>query len=130
MIVVDASALIAILLDEAEAATFVSILARSEDSCIAAPTLFETMIVAISKKEAVGVDDVHRLLAEFGIAVVPWTPGMAEFATEAFHRFGRSRHKAALNFGDCISYALAKSLDAPLLYKGNDFALTDIRVVV
>ena len=130
MIVVDASALIAILLGEAEAATFVSILSRPEDSCIAAPTLLEIMIVAISKKEAVGVDDVHQLLADFGIAVVPWTPGMANLATEAFRRFGRGRHKAALNFGDCMSYALARSLDAPLLYKGNDFALTDLQAAI
>ena len=55
---------------------------------------------------------------------------MANLATETFRRFGRGRHKAALNFGDCMSYALARSLDAPLLYKGNDFALTDLQAAI
>ena len=88
------------------------------------------MLVAISKKEAVGINHVEDLVAQFEIQAVPFTPGMAHLAADAFHRFGRGRHKAALNYGDCMSYALAKSLDAPLLYKGNDFALTDLRNAV
>lgn len=94
---------------------------------IAAPTLFETMLVAISKKETVGIHHVNALLDQFGIQIVPFSVELAPIAAEAYRRFGKGRHKAALNFGDCMSYALAKSLDAPLLYKGNDFALTDIR---
>ena len=66
------------------------------------------------------------LLDENGIETVDWTNSLADIATEAFMRFGKGRHKASLNFGDCMAYALAKSLDAPLLYKGDDFAKTDI----
>ncbi len=68
------------------------------------------------------------MLRTFGVEIVAVTPAHAEITIEAFRRFGRGRHKAGLNMGDCFSYALAKAPDVPLLFKGDDFAWTDIRV--
>lgn len=94
---------------------------------MAAPTKVEMLMVAISRKrieaKAVALD----LLEHYRIEVVDFTDPLTTLAIDAFDRYGKGRHKASLNFGDCIAYALAKSLDAPLLFKGNDFALTDIR---
>jgi ribonuclease VapC len=67
-----------------------------------------------------------ELVSSLGISLAPLDPSQANFASEAFLRFGKGRHPAKLNLGDCFSYALAKSLQAPLLYKGEDFAKTDI----
>ena len=94
---------------------------------MAAPTKVEMLMVAIGRKrieaKAVALD----LLEQYRIEVVDFTDLLTALAIDAFDRYGKGRHKASLNFGDCIAYALAKSLDAPLLFKGNDFALTDIR---
>ena len=70
---------------------------------------------------------VEDLLQNAKIEVVDWTDAMVSLAIDAFLKFGKGQHKAKLNFGDCMAYALAKSLNAPLLYKGADFAQTDIR---
>lgn len=74
-----------------------------------------------------GIDELNLLIEANGIEVISWTGELADAAAEAFLRFGKGLHPAKLNFGDCMAYALAKSLDAPLLYKGDDFAKTDIR---
>ena len=74
-----------------------------------------------------GIVELNLLIEANDIEVVSWTSELADAAAEAFLRFGKGRHPAKLNFGDCMAYALAKSLDAPLLYKGDDFARTDIR---
>ncbi len=124
MIVVDTSVLIAILQDEPEASDFLTIISSGR-SVVGAPTQFETLLVAA--KHPTGQADIGKLIASSSIECVPWTLQHATIAADAFLRFGKGRHKAALNFGDCMAYALAKSLDAPLLFKGNDFALTDIR---
>lgn len=128
MIVVDTSALIAILQSEPEAPAFQSILSRT--ACvIGAATKLETLLVA--SRRPTGQADVRTLIAACGIDIVPWTDDLTEIAAAAFLRYGKGReHPARLNFGDCMAYALAKSLDAPLLYKGGDFALTDVRSAV
>ena len=84
-------------------------------------------MVAVGRKDVPGRDMAEALLARFNIAVVPWTDDHAGIAADAFLRFGKGRHPANLNFGDCMAYALAKSLDAPLLFKGDDFSKTDVK---
>jgi ribonuclease VapC len=74
-----------------------------------------------------GRADLERLLSELAVEIVALAPQHAEIAIEAFRRFGRGRHRAGLNIGDCFSYALAKATDLPLLFKGDDFIHTDIR---
>ena len=123
MIAVDTSALIAILLDETESARCLAVLDRVDDLCIAAPTVTEAMIVALRRSVSSRLDDLFdRLDAE----VVPLTPARARAAGRAYDRYGKSFHAASLNYGDCFSYALAKERDCPLLFVGNDFALTDV----
>ncbi len=127
MIVVDTSALIAILRAEPDAEVFIDALQASPRCVMAAPTQFEMLMVALGRRSEEGQAAADALLVEYQIEIIGWTHAHADLAIEAFRKFGKGRHKAALNFGDCMAYALAKSLDAPLLYKGNDFALTDLR---
>lgn len=84
-------------------------------------------MVAMGRKDDRARLEADALLNNFDVEIIDWTGQLADVAIDAFEQFGKGRHKAGLNFGDCMSYALAKSLDAPLLYKDNDFALTDIR---
>lgn len=130
MIVVDTSAIMAILNGEPEAAAITDLLSLADDLIMAAPTKFELLMVAVGRKEEPGRDMAEALLAQFNMVVAPWTDEHARLAADAFLRFGKGRHKAALNFGDCMSYALAKSVDAPLLFKGNDFAETDVKAAL
>ena len=74
-----------------------------------------------------GGREIDVLIEDVGMAIVPVDQAQATIAREAFRRFGKGRHRAALNFGDCFVYALAKTLDASVLFKGNDFALTDLK---
>lgn len=123
MIAIDTSALIAILLEEVEAPRCLAVLDQVDDICIAAPTLTEAMIVALRRSVAPRLEDLFdRLDAE----VVPLTPVRARAAGRAYDRYGKSFHAAALNYGDCCSYALAKERGCPLLFVGNDFTLTDV----
>lgn len=129
-IVVDSSAIIAILLKEPERALFVSILDDSADACISAVTFVETFMVAMSRVPNFSFDHYIALMDGFGIRRVPVDDDQSVTSTQAFLRFGKGRHPAKLNLGDCFSYALAKSLNAPLLYKGEDFGRTDIVAAV
>jgi len=94
---------------------------------IAAPTLFESKMVAQGRSGARAIGDLDEILDIFQIDCRPWEAVHATIAYDAFCRFGKGRNPANLNFGDCMAYALAKALDAPLLFKGNDFGLTDIQ---
>lgn len=128
MIVVDTSAIIAILFGEAGASALIERLMLPGRVLIGAPTLFEIRLVMGGRQQEEGIDDANSLLKKTGIETVPWTAELADLATDAFLRFGKGQgHPAQLNFGDCMAYAVAKSLDAPLLFKGDDFARTDIR---
>ena len=125
MIVVDTSALVAILLHEDDAERYMDIMRRSETVTVGAPSAFELRLV-IQRK--LGFDyqrSVDVLFEAPEIEIVAWTPALVPLATDALLRFGG--RPARLNYGDCMAYALAKSLDVPLLYKGDDFARTDIR---
>ena len=95
---------------------------------MSAGTLVEIGIVVLHKRDASRLSDMYELINIYRIGIMPVSEAQARDAVQAYARFGKaSRHPARLNFGDCFAYALAKSLDAPLLYKGDDFARTDIR---
>lgn len=125
-IVVDSSAIIAILLKEPERALFVSTLDDSADACCSAVTFVETFMVAMSRVPDFTFERYIALMDGFGIRRIPVDDEQSVMSAQAFLRFGKGRHPAKLNLSDCFSYALAKSLNAPLLYKGEDFGRTDI----
>ena len=133
MIVVDSSAVVAIFRQEDEAAHYVECITKDNDPIISAASIVETSIVLRGLKK-IPSDKAERWLDEFieaaGIRIEPVTPEQARTARLAHRRFGKGTgHDAALNYGDCFSYALAKEMNAPLLCKGNDFPKTDIRIV-
>lgn len=124
--VVDSSALIAILQKEPERVVYIQALSSSPTNLLAAPTLVEAAMVAEKRKGDVGRRELDLLIQKSGMTVVAFDEAQAELARIAWRTYGRGRHRAALNFGDCFSYALAKHMNDTLLYKGNDFSLTDI----
>ncbi|HMU51986.1 MAG TPA: type II toxin-antitoxin system VapC family toxin [Geminicoccaceae bacterium] len=128
MMVVDTSAVLAILLDEPERDTFRRLLLPGP-SVISAGTLVETLRVASRHKRRTAPDGVWEFLELFAVAVVPVDAAQARLADEGQRRFGigRAAPPAVLDFGDLFAYALARHLDAPLLYKGDDFGRTDLR---
>ena len=123
--VVDTSALVAVLLGEPERDRFIELLADAEDPLISAATLLETSIVMLAKTGAEGVSDLDELLAAAAVRCVAVDAAQAHLAREAFARFGKGRARAGLNYGDCFAYALARSTARPLLFKGDDFIHTD-----
>jgi len=127
LMVVDTSALVAILLREPDADRFDRLLAEAPLRLMSAVTRVELSFVIEGRKREAGRADIERFLNDVHIEIAAVTPQQAEIAIEAFRRFGRGRHRAALNIGDCFSYALAKAIDHPLLFKGDDFIHTDIR---
>ncbi|MCB8914494.1 MAG: type II toxin-antitoxin system VapC family toxin [Thermoleophilales bacterium] len=125
--VIDTSAIIAILWSEADASRFAEAIEREANCCVSAATYVELAIVADGAKRPTPARDFDLLFERGGIRVEPFTPGQAQIARQAHQRYGRgSGHPARLNFGDCFSYALAVDLGHPLLFKGGDFAQTDV----
>lgn len=132
MIVVDSSAVIAIFRQESNAEDFARSIAVDDDPVMSAANLVETSIVLRGLKK-IAAEKAERWLDDFiqtaGIRIEPVTRDQAQAARSAHLRFGKGTgHRAALNFGDCFAYALAKTIDASLLCKGNDFPLTDVRI--
>jgi len=127
LICVDSSALIAILFEEPEVEQFSDRILSEGDVRVGAPNALEFLMVATSNRADFTAEEGYRFIEELGIVVVGFTPVHLQLATRAFLQFGRGRHPAKLNFGDCMAYALAKSLDAPLLFKGTDFSATDVK---
>lgn len=125
MIVVDSSALIAVLLGEGDAERFRDVLVKAERVYLSAATLLEASIVADSRGRGDAFDQMVYYLSP---EIVPVDWNMAERARKAYRTFGRGNHKAALNFADCIAYATAAHLGLPLLFKGDDFVHTGIPV--
>ncbi len=111
---------------EPEAAPFLRIILGADEALVGAPTAFEYLMVAKGERSAPFAEQIERVLNFPRIRIVAWTAPLAEIAQTAFLTFGKGRHAARLNYGDCMSYALAKSHGCPLLYKGDDFAKTDI----
>jgi ribonuclease VapC len=124
--IVDSSALLAILLDESEAKRRSLAILSDEAPAISAATLLETSIVFETRVGEGGEGELDSLLTDLKLAVTPFSFEQATIAREAFRRYGKGHHPARLNFGDCISYALAKEWSEPLLFKGDDFSRTDI----
>lgn len=124
MIVVDSSVFVAIFKAEAEAESLSQRLALAKRRAMSAGTYLECAIVAESRFG--GRVELDAWLVRRGVEIHPVDHALAQLAANAFARFGKGRHPAALNFGDCFAYALAKSLGAPLLFKGGDFARTDL----
>lgn len=130
MIAVDSSALVAILRREPEADRFLTIIAEADGCVLSSVSLLETsMVLAGRSGDAASWAELDALIARAGMQVMAQDAGLAEAARNAFLQFGKSRHPAALNLGDCASYALAKARGLPLLSKGNDFPRTDLTVV-
>jgi len=126
MIVADASALIAILDKEPDAALYAEAIAEADPPLISAATLLEVNIVMLNRHGARAARMVDRLIREAGFQVESFTVQHAELAREAYARYGKGQQSAGLNYGDCFSYALAKATGLPLLFKGQDFSRTDI----
>jgi ribonuclease VapC len=126
-VIIDSSALIAILRDEAEAPAFARAIAAAAHRHISAANFVEAAIVIDGSRDPVASRRFDDLLREAQIVVEPVTEIQARIAREAYRDFGRgSGHPARLNFGDCFAYALAKTTGEPLLFKGDDFPHTDI----
>jgi len=125
VIVVDASALVAIGDDEPEAERFLAVLEQNP-SRISAVNYVEAGLILIGRGRLATQEDLDDWLKQLGASVMP-DENLASAALDAYLVYGRRRHPAKLNLADCFAYALAKSLDAPLLYKGDDFPLTDVR---
>ena len=127
MIVVDTSALIAIMGNEPERRAFNELIEKAAVTCISAANLLETRIILFTRFNDSATLTLDAFFQKSGTTVMEVTPRIADIAFGAYRRFGKGTgHGAALNYGDCFSYALAKYLDAPLLFKGNDFSQTDI----
>lgn len=124
--VLDSSAIIAILMQEPGSDDLIEVMESSGVLRLSAATLVETAIVMQARFGDAGERELDVLLHRIGVDVVPLSPEQAEIARSAYGRFGKGRHTAALNFGDCFPYALAACLGEPLLFTGNDFSQTDV----
>ncbi|MGH7057058.1 MAG: type II toxin-antitoxin system VapC family toxin [Acetobacteraceae bacterium] len=129
MIVVDSSALIAILRREPEADAFLRIIAEADGCLLSTVSLLETSLVLAGRQgDARSWIELDALVAQAGMEVVPQDTAFTKVARSAFLRYGKGRHHAGLNLGDCAVYALASSRNLPLLAKGDDFPHTDLRM--
>lgn len=130
MMAVDSSALVAIALDEKEASEFSAVM--SENRCyVGWPTLLETYVALLHRVDQLFAGAfVQSLTGRSGIQPVAFDTHLFEIARTAFTRYGKGQVRRGLNFGDCMAYAVAKANDVPLLFKGDDFRLTDIRAAV
>ncbi len=124
MIAVDTSALMAVVLGEAEANACIAVLEKEDEILISAATIAEALIVAARRN--VG-EEMATLIDGLGFNAVAVTPAAARRVAQAYARWGKGVHAAGLNFGDCFAYELAREHDCPLLYVGGDFARTDIK---
>jgi ribonuclease VapC len=131
MMVVDTSAIVCVFLQEPDAGRFERCIGEHMDALVPAATVLETSIVVRSRKQ-IDPAEAERWLDDFlslgSIRIMPVTVEQLDAARRAHRRFGKGTgHPAGLNFGDCFAYALARTLDVPLLFKGSDFAMTDVQ---
>ena len=127
--IIDTSALLAVLLDEPEGASFETAIAHDPYPRISAATYLEAGLIVDSRRDPVRSRYLDAFLAGAGISIESITGEQATIARQAYQDFGKgSGHAARLNFGDCLTYALAKAYDEDVLYKGNDFSHTDLRL--
>lgn len=128
--VLDTSAIVSIALDEPDAALFEALIADDDVRLISAATMVEAAIVLEAKFGDGGGRELDLWLVKIGAEIVPVDAEQAESARRAWRRYGKGRHVAGLNFGDCFSYALAMTRGEALLFKGDDFGRTDVSVAV
>jgi ribonuclease VapC len=125
--VLDTSALLAILLNEPEASSMALAIAADPRRLLSAFTALETSVVVEAIKGENGGREFDLLVHKANLDIVPMDAGQAELARSAWRKYGKGRHPAGLNIGDCCSYALARYTGEPLLFKGDDFARTDTK---
>jgi ribonuclease VapC len=128
-VIVDTSAVIAMLLGEPEAAAFAQAVNGAPRAAISAATWVEAAIVA-ENRSAAAAAEFGPLMDRLRLDVAPLTATEARLAIDAHRRYGKGRHPAGLNIGDCFAYALAVARDEPLLFKGDDFARTDVKAAI
>ena len=124
--IIDASALLALVLNEPDGVLFARAIAAASRPRISAVNWFEVAMRVDRNGDNIAVSRFDDFIAEFGIEIVPFTPEQALRARQARRVYGKGQHPAQLNFGDCMAYATAKLDGSPLLFKGNDFSQTDI----
>ena len=124
--VIDTSAIVAVLFGEADASHFEAAMVRADRRLISAATRVELSCVVEGRKGDAGRAALEAFLKLLDPEIVALTSPQADIAVDAFRRFGKGRHRAGLNIGDCFAYALARHADEPLLFKGDDFGHTDI----
>jgi ribonuclease VapC len=127
--VIDSSAVLAILQDEPERATFNRAVAADRVRLLSAANYLEVAIIIDRRRGEGGARDLRHYLIDAAINIVPVSASQAELARAAYRRFGRGYHPARLNFGDCLAYALAQETGESLLFKGEDFPRTDVATV-
>jgi ribonuclease VapC len=125
--VIDTSALLAIFLAEPERQSFLERIRNDGSRLLSAPNALETSIVLEARRGEVAGREMDLFIHRLGIELVPVDAAQVEVARAGWRRYGKGRHPASLNFGDCFAYALAKTSGEPLLAKGNDFPKTDVR---
>ena len=128
--IIDTSALLAILQDEPERRNFNEIIAAKDQRSISVASFVEISIIVEARFASEGIRDLDHFITAARIDIIPVDLDQGRLAREAYRLYGKGRHPAGLNFGDCFSYALAKSSARPLLYKGKDFSQTDIESAV
>jgi ribonuclease VapC len=129
-LILDSSAIISVIEEEDRSENLLAVLAAAPDVAAGAPTLFESAIVLVAREGAAGRASLLRFLDENDIASIPFGARHWTIAAEAFVRFGKGRHPARLNYGDCMTYATARLADDALLCVGNDFAQTDLQLAL
>ena len=126
--IIDTSAIIAVLFNEDDANLYAELITQSDSRRMSAATFVETAIVVETQTKTSGSRQLDAFMRRADIAIEPVTEEHAHIARQAFIDFGKGRHAARLNYGDCFSYALAKATGEPLLFKGKDFSKTDLAV--
>jgi ribonuclease VapC len=129
-VILDSSALVAILFKEEDAADYARALRDAASRAIAAPPVVEAAIVAEGRAGPGMAGELDDLLQAAQAEIIPFTAEHSAIARDAWRRYGKGRHPAGLNLGDCFAYALAKARGEPLLFKGEDFALTDVKAAI
>lgn len=126
--ILDTSAILALLFGEPERDEFIAKIGLASQVGVGAPTLVESAIVLAARLGEEGPRYLERLVDRAGVVVIPFEASHWSIAAHAWLRYGRGRHPASLNFGDCLAYATARLADRPLLCKGDDFRRTDLRL--
>jgi ribonuclease VapC len=126
--ILDTSAVIAILQNESGSDRLITEMEKAGSLKISAASVVEAGIVMLSRYGDAGEIEVEQFIHQLGVKVIPVTEAHAELARSAYRKFGKGRHPAGLNFGDCFAYALAISLHEPLLFTGEDFSKTDVLI--